>query len=463
MKKQGHLIKQEELTHTVNVHERCDTPIEFILSKQWFIKISNMENVWLKRGKEINWYPDYRFKDYQLWIKSIKWDWCISRQRYYGVPFPIWYCLKCEQPIFAPKKNLPIDPSETKPPIKKCSKCNGKEFIPEKDVMDTWATSSCTPFLLRELVDKKMRKKFFPITLRPNAFEIIRTWDFYSIVKSHYNFNTIPFKDVMISGRGFDEQGRAISKRQGNYIPPDKFLKEYGADAIRYWATGAALSQNLRFNIQEVKKGKKTAIKLWNIARFLAMSMDNFKFSKEKIVFEAADIWIIQELNKTIKKATLAFEKYSFSKAKNEIDIFFWSKFADYYIEFIKYRIFGQDEKSKKAAQQTLLLVFYSVLKMFAPILPFITEEIYHRFFIKTEKVKSIHLLSWPKLIKISSPLNISDFNKVVQAIDEIRKYKSEAEIPLGTELDEFKLKTKIDIKKYGEFVKKVLRIKKLV
>ena len=483
LKKQRHLTKQEELIHTINVHERCDTPIEFILSKQWFIKISNMEDVWLKRGKEINWYPNYKFKDYELWVKSIKWDWCVSRQRYYGVSLPIWYCSKCEQPVFAKKKDLPVDPSEVGPLIKKCSKCGGEEFIPEKDVMDTWATSSCTPFLLRELVDKKIKKKFFPVTLRPNAFEIIRTWDFYSIVKSHYNFNTIPFKDVMISGHGLSEKGKKVSKRQGDYISPDNLLKEYGADAIRYWATGAALGQNLRFSPQEVRKGKKTAIKLWNIARFLAMSMDNFRFSKEKLAFEAADIWIIQELNKAIKKSTIAFEQYSFSKAKNEIDIFFWSKFTDYYIEFIKYRIFSPDKKSKKAAQQTLLLVFYSILKMFAPILPFITEEIYQRFFIKTKKVnpakknrdlsllrkagfsnrvKSVHLLSWPEQIKISSSLNISDFNLVIKAIDEIRKYKSEAKISLGKELDEFKLKTKIDIKKYGEFIKKTLRIKKL-
>lgn len=463
LKEEGYLVKQEELTHAVNVHERCGTPTEFILSDQWFIKIVGMKDIWLKRGKELNWYPDYKFKDYELWVESIKWDWCISRQRYYGVPFPIWYCAKCEEPVFAREEDLPVNPFEDKPPIEKCPKCGGTEFIPEQDVMDTWATSSCTPFLLRELVDEKAKEKLFPVTLRPNAFEIIRTWDFYSIVKSHYNFDTVPFKDVMISGHGLDENGKKISKRWGNYVPPDKLLKEYGADAIRYWATGAMLGQSLRFNIQEIKKGKKTTIKLWNVARFLGMNMKDFELKTGKIAFEHADVWIMQELNKVIKKSTDAFEQYSFAKARNEIDIFFWSKFTDYYIEFVKYRLFGEEGESKKAAQQTLLLVFYSILKMFAPLLPFIAEEIRHRFFRKMENVKSIHLSSWPEEIELKNALDVSDFDSAVQAIDEVRKYKSEAGLSLGAELDEFKLETKMDIKKYGKFVEKSVRVGKLV
>ena len=466
LKTEGYLIKQEELTHAINTHERCGTPTEFIFSQQWFIKITEMEDVWLKRGKELNWYPNSRFKDYELWVKSIKWDWCISRQRYYGVPFPVWYCAKCEKPVFAEKKDLPVNPFEDKVPIEKCPKCNGIKFIPEQDVMDTWATSSCTPFLLRELVDKKISEKLFPVTLRPNAFEIIRTWDFYSIVKSHYNFNSIPFKDVMISGHGLDEKGKKISKQLGNYIPPDELLKEYGADAIRYWATGAILGQNLRFNIQEIKKGKKTTIKLWNVARFLAMNIEEFEINQEDIAFEFADIWIIEELNKVIKRTADAFERYSFANAKKEIDIFFWSKFTDYYIEFVKYRLFGEDKESKKAAQQTLLLVFHSVLKIFAPILPFITEEIYHEFFIKkgfSNRARSIHLSSWPEKIKIKKRLNISDFDLVISVINEIRKHKSEMGISLGAEIKEFKLKTKIDIDKYGEFIKKSVKVKKLI
>lgn len=463
LESKGLLIKQESITHAVSVHERCGTPAEFIQSKQWFIKIADKKDVWLKYGEKLNWYPKFKEKDYELWVNSIKWDWCISRQRYYGVPFPIWYCSECQEAIFAKEEDLPVYPHESQPNIEKCPKCGNKSFVPENDVMDTWATSSCTPFLLRELVDDpKIKEKLFPTTLRPNAFEIIRTWDFYSIVKSHYHFNTLPFENVMISGHGVDEKGVKFSKRLGNYILPEKIIAEYGADALRYWATGATLGKNLRFSIEEIKKGLKTATKLWNVARFITMSLDDVSLELIDKDFEPADVWIINELNKTQKEVTKAFDGYTYAKAKDELDIFFWSKFADYYIEFVKYRIFGDDHNSKKSAQQTLLNVFLAVLKMYAPILPFITEEIYLSIYKDTEKSKSIHISNWPNTIEIKTNLDISDFGEAITVIDEIRKHKSENNISLGKELDEYKLKTKVDLDKYGEFIKKAIRVKEI-
>ncbi|MFH1286171.1 MAG: valine--tRNA ligase, partial [Candidatus Magasanikbacteria bacterium] len=463
LENKGLLIKQEGISHTVSVHERCGTPAEFVQSKQWFIKIADKKDIWLKYGEKLNWYPKFKEKDYELWVNSIKWDWCISRQRYYGVPFPIWYCSECQEPVFAKEEDLPVYPHESQPNIEKCPKCGNKSFVPENDVMDTWATSSCTPFLLRELVDDpKIKEKLFPTTLRPNAFEIIRTWDFYSIVKSHYHFNTLPFENVMISGHGVDEKGVKFSKRLGNYILPEKIIAEYGADALRYWATGATLGKNLRFSIEEIKKGLKTATKLWNVARFITMSLDEVSLDLIDKDLEPADVWIINELNKTQKEVTKAFDEYTYAKAKDELDIFFWSKFADYYVEFIKYRIFGDDQNSKKSAQLTLLNVFLAVLKMYAPILPFITEEIYLSVYKNTEKSKSIHISNWPNTIETKTDLDISDFGEAITAINEIRKYKSENNISLGKELDEYKLKTKVDLDKYGEFVKKAIRVKEI-
>lgn len=463
LQKQRFLIKQEEIKHTVNVHERCGTPAEFIQSKQWFIKIADKKEIWLQYGKKLNWYPKFKEKDYELWVNSIKWDWCISRQRYYGVPFPIWYCSKCEEPIFAKEEELPVYPSESKPSVEQCSKCGCKSFFPENDVMDTWATSSCTPFLLRELVDDpKTKEKLFPTTLRPNAFEIIRTWDFYSIVKSHYHFGDIPFQDIMISGHGLDDEGRKISKRLGNYKPAEELVKEYGADAIRYWATGATLGQNLRFNVEEIKKGIKTTTKFWNVARFITMSLENVSLELDEKYLEPADLWIIGELNKTITNVTKAFDEYTYAKARDELDIFFWSKFADYYVEFVKYRIFGENENSKISAQRTLLNVFLAVIKMYAPILPFITEEIYSSVYNGIENIESIHISSWPNIIDVKSNLDVSDFESATKAIDEIRKFKSENNISLGKELDVFELKTKVNIDKYGDFIKNAIRIKRL-
>lgn len=449
LKAKDYLVKQEEIKHSVNVHERCDTPVELILSKQWFIKIADNKEKWLEMGKKINWFPSHMFSNYELWVKSLKWDWCVSRQRYYGVPFPFWYCSECEKVIIPEEKDLPVIPTEQKPPVDKCPHCGNTKFIPETDVMDTWATSSCTPFLLKEMINND---KLFPVDLRPNAHEIIRTWDFYSIVKSFYHFNDVPFKNVMISGHGLDEQGKKISKRLGNYTPSDKLIEEYGADAIRYWATGASLGQNLRFNPKEIKKGKQIANKLWNVSRFISLNeVDTTNYE-----LDYADYWILDELNKTIEITTKHFDDYQYAKAKNEIEDFFMSKFADYYVEFVKYRLYGDNQLSKAGAVNTLKNVFKDILKMFAPIIPFVTEELFN------EK-ESIHISSWPKTKEVDNKLDMLGFDKAIEAINEVRKYKSENKISLGAEIEEYKLTTDVDINKYGEFIKKAIKIKNLI
>jgi len=371
------------------------------------------------------------FKNYELWVNSLKWDWCVSRQRYYGVPFPFWYCQKCGEVILPKEEDLPVNPLEDKPPLSRCPICQSEEIVPETDVMDTWATSSCTPFLLRELGGIK---ELFPVDLRPNAHEIIRTWDFYSIVKSYYHFQEIPFKNIMISGHGLDEKGKKISKRLGNYVSSEELVEKYGADAVRYWATGASLGQNLRFNEKEIKKGRQLTIKLWNVVRFILMDRAEIK---EEPKLETPDLWIIKRTNETIKKATQYFDDYEYAKARNEIETFFMSQFADYYIEFVKYRLNSTDEESKQAAQYVLDSVFTNIIKMFAPFLPFVTEEIYQLL----RKEKSVHLSTWPEPMEAKEP--DSDFEQAIKAIDEIRKYKSENKISLGKEVEEYHLQTK--------------------
>ncbi|MBU0708783.1 valine--tRNA ligase [Patescibacteria group bacterium] len=458
--RKGFLRKQEELTHTVNVHERCNTPIEFVNSKQWFIKIVDNKNIWLEFGSKIDWHPKSRFNDYRVWVDSLKWDWCISRQRYYGVPFPIWYCNDCDEPHFVPEEQLPHNPATDNCLFEKCRKCGSSKFIPEVDVVETWATSSCTPFLIKELVkNQEIKEKVFPNSLRPNAFEIIRTWDFYSIVKSYYHFNTIPFKDLMISGHGLDEEGRKISKRLGNYIPSAELLEMYGADGIRYWATGAELGSNLRFSKDEIEKGKRLATKLWNAARLICSHVDEFKeINLADLNLESVDIWIVQQLNKTISKVTKGFEEYTYSISRNDLEEFFWRIFADYYVEFIKYRLYGSDIKSKETATATAYVVFLAILKMYAPILPFVTEEIYSRISFGSEE--SIHLSNWPEPINLKKSVN--DFDQVIQAVDEIRKHKTSQGVSLGEWIESYKFDTNVDLKKYKEFLQNVGRVKVL-
>ncbi len=454
------LTKEEDIVHTKQVHERCSTAVEFILSKQWFIRIKDKKSTWLEYGKKIAWHPASRYNDYQVWVESLQWDWCISRQRFYGVPLPIWYCKQCQEPKFASEDQLPVDPSNTKP-HSPCQNCSFTEFYPELDVADTWATSSCTPFLLAALSsDSKEKIPPLPISVRPNAFEIIRTWDLYSIVKSYYHFGDIPFENIMVSGHGLDQQGRKISKRLGNYTPSDKLIAEHGADSIRYWATGARLGQNLRFNIEEINKGKKTIMKLWNVAKFFSL-YPTTKPAHEIPNLEAMDIWILTELNSTIAATTKSFESYEYAKAREAISNFFWSQLADYYIEFIKYRLNGDDNTSKQAAQSTLGTVLQTVLKLFAPILPYITEEIYQHLFSLTPK-ESIHLSIWPQLVSLPPESALDDFSSAIAAIDEIRKHKSKNALSLGTSLPTYELTQSVDLKKYGHFIQQVMRVSNL-
>lgn len=461
---EGLLLKKDKITHTKNIHERCSTPTEFVQSKQWFIKIADNKEAWHEMGDRLRWFPEVRKQDFHRWVDSLKWDWCISRQRFYGVPLPIWYCAACEEPVFAPEESLPVDPTEQACPVAACPKCGHSEFTPEQDVADTWATSSCTPFLVRELVqDEAIKRHLFPVSLRPNAHEIIRTWDFYSVVKSWYHFGDVPFKDVMISGHGLDDQGRKISKSLGNYKPSDDLLAEHGPDSIRYWATGAGLGQDLRFNEAELEKGKKTINKLWNVAKLYEMHLgeDRHLIPPTAASLEPADIWILQKLNATIQEVTEAFEGYMYVRARDAMATFFWSDLADNYIEFIKYRLWGEDAASKQAALSTLGHILKTVLLLYAPILPFITEELYAEFFQQAEE-KSIHLAVWPQVMSLEGTTYISDFDTAIAAIEEIRKYKSTNQIALGKELESYTLETRCDLVKYGTFISRAIRVLEL-
>ena len=450
------LIKQEPLTHTLNAHERCGTPVEFILATQWFVNVLDIKDALLKRGEELRWFPKEMQQIYNNWVNGLKWDWCISRQRYYGVPFPVWYCKKCGEAVIQ-EENLPVDPIEASPPISKCAECGCSDFEPETDVMDTWATSSCTPFIIQKLVDSEETKaQIFPNSLRPQAFEIIRTWLFYSVLKSHYHFDKLPFKDAMISGHGLDKDGKKISKRLGNYIPPDQLLQEYGADAIRYWAAGATLGANHRFTIEEVRKGKYLVNKLWNAARLCSMHLQGFDFKKmDKEELEPEDRWIFHKLNLAIKEITESFESYEYAKARDCLDKFFWKDFCDYYLEIVKHRV------SEETAKFTLYTVLFDILCLYAPILPFITEELYQGMFKQDGGEESIHLHLWPEYEE-QREMNeeaLKQMEFFIQEIDSIRKEKSEKGLSMREELADYTPKTKIDIPGFGEKLEKMLSV----
>jgi valyl-tRNA synthetase len=463
LKERGLLVKQEPIKHTVNVHERCDTEIEFLLTKQWFVKYLDLKEEFIKAGRKIKWWPEHMRVRYENWIHGLQWDWCISRQRYFGVPFPVWYCKKCGKEVLADYDQLPVDPLKDKP-NKKCS-CGSTEFEPEKDVLDTWPTSALTP-LINAGWDKgtehKRFKMLYPMSLRPNAHDIITFWDFNTIVMGLFHTGQVPFKNIMISGHGLDPRGQKMSKSKGNVVFPLDVMEKYSADALRWWAASVKLGEDLNFREEDLQAGIRHATKLWNTARFASMHLKS-KPKKPKEL-NIIDKWLLAELNEVIEGCTQAFEHYEYSKAKMHAEHFFWNVFCDYYIEMIKPRLYSGEDKS--SALWTLYNALLIQLKLFAPFIPFITEEIYQILFRQYEKDKSIHISLWPEPRKEWRDSEALKLGRIaMECIAALRKWKKLKNMSLAEEVESVTLihPNISDAEKVRGEVEKTMRVKKLV
>lgn len=423
------VIKQEKILHVVNVHDKCGTAIEFLPTKQWFIKVLDKKRELIEQGRKIKWFPEYMRKRYENWINGLEWDWSISRERHFGVPIPVWNCKKCGKVILPHEKDLPIDPIKDKPKVK--CKCGSNEFEPEKDVLDTWATSSLTPEIALSLITKEP-SKLLPEALRPQAHDIIRTWAFYTIVKAFYHYNKIPWREIIVSGF-VTLGGEKMSKSKGIVVEPRAIMEKYSADALRLWAASSKLGEDLEYQEKDLLIGQKTIIKLWNAARFVSMHLA--KIAKPKKL-EAFDLWLLSKLNKVIKKSTKSFESYEYSRAKSEIEQFFWKIFCDNYLEIIKRRIYQGSAQEKTSAQYVLYESFLNILKMFAPFMPHITEELYQKYFKKYEKDKSIHVSKWPQVNKQFIDDKIEkQGDMAVKILSEVRQAKAKVQKSLKTEI----------------------------
>lgn len=449
LRKEGLLAKQEAIQHTVNVHERCGNEVEIIDNMQWFIKYLDLKEEFLKKGKEVKWFPEHMRNRYENWIQGLQWDWNISRQRYYGVPFPVWYCKKCGKEVLAEEKQLPVDPLEEKP-LKKCS-CGSKEFEPEKDVLDTWHTSSLTP----QIALKKEFKKMFPMDLRPQAHDIITLWAFNTIVKAYFHENKIPWKNIMISGWALDSKGKKMSKSLGNVIEPLEMIKKYSADCLRYWSATATLGEDVPFQEKDFVSGKKFLNKAYNIANFAEMNTKGFDYRKQKPKLKAADKWILSQHTKALMEAEKSLEKFEYSTAMHSIRDFLWLEFADYYIEEAKHRLLKKD----KAAKYCLQKILVEEMKCLSVFLPHLTEEVMQSKFKKFLKTKSIHSEKWPEAEKKLVNKKYSELGRKANAlISEIRKYKSENKKPLN-----HPIKLKIEKQKFKELKEFIEDIKETV
>jgi len=465
LKECGLLIGQDPLVHQVSVHERCGTEMEINLKKQWFIKTLENKAEWRKKGDEITWYPAFMQARYNDWVENLMMDWCISRQKYFGVPFPVWYCKTCGEIITAGEKDLPVNPLTTSPKCA-CPKCGENNFAPETDILDTWATSSVTPQInCKWKVDDETYKRLMPMSLRPNAHDIIRTWDFYTIVKSFYHSEMKPWENVMISGFIMANPGQKISKSKNNSKnDPIQLIDMYSADVVRYWTATGSLGRDIIFSDEQFKNGQRLLNKLYNASKFVWQFVEDFTPYDVEIL--PMDRWLIAKYNNMFNNFIKYFEKYEVGLAMSELESFFWN-FCDNYVEIVKNRLYKPEiygERAKASAQLVCYYVLLNMLKMFSIYMPHVTEEIYQNTFRAKMKDISIHKMTIESMGSYPDKEMLPLGDEVVAIVSKIRQSKSEAKVSLKTEIDCVKLGVKnVDFVKSCEAdIKAVMSIKNL-
>lgn len=427
------LNRTEKISHTIGTHERCGTAVEIILSKQWYIDILSDRDLFLEAADKINWYPTSMKKRYIAWVENLKWDWCISRQRFFGVPFPLWYCQSCGKAHYARLDDLPVNPLEKD--YKGSCDCGCRHFIPETAVLDTWATSSLSP-----QINERFGLELTPMSMRTHAHEIIRTWTFYTIVRSIYHTGQIPWKDLMICGFVLAKKGEKISKsKKNNDLDPKHLIETHSADVLRYWSAGARLGTDSYFETDMLQIAKRFITKLWNAAKFTLSHLDDFDpadaFSDQLLPI---DRWIIERVKQTTVNAAKLLYTYEIGSAKQEIDELFWKDYCDNYIELVKTRlyepeVYGVD--ARRSGQSALYYSLLNILKLYAIYVPHISESIYQAFFRQHEGVRSIHRHLWIKPQAIDERL--LHFGEGIKAtVSDMRRYKSERNLSMRAEID---------------------------
>jgi len=452
--------------HSVNVHNRCNVPAEYIVSLQWKIKQLDLKNKMIEQGRKIKWYPDFMRLKYENWVNGLKWDWIISRQRCFGIPFPIWYCKKCGKTIIADESELPVYPTQDMPK-KKCS-CGSIDFLPETDVMDTWMTSSISPLITAKWGEKdNLMNIVYPFSLRPQGHDIIRTWAYYTILKSHLHTKSIPWKTIAVSGWGLDEKGKKMSKSKGNIVDPQDVIKKYSADALRWWGATVRAGEDFCYKEQDVQDGFKFLNKIWNASLFVEMFYNSDVFEKNNTELSkknsrVLDKWIIQKFRKVLDNSSKAIEEYNYGDVKRNLFQFFKTHFCDNYLEFIKWRLYSNENiKAKTSAQYYVAFVLKNSLKLFHPFIPFITEKIWMDLF---DENKSIAITLWPELSEFDEDTQaekIGDF--AFKVIEDVRVWKASNKKSVA--YDNFSLDLTIPDASFNEVVediKNIVRAKKI-
>lgn len=444
LKEQHKVLNQKPIQNSVNVHERCKNPIEYAILPQWFVKLVEHKQEFLKLADEINWQPKHMKSRFVDWVSNLSWDWCVSRQRVFGIPFPVWYCNQCQAAQFADIASLPVDPSKTTW-AKPCHVCDGTDFRPESDVMDTWNTSSLTPYICKELAtgnsDVFKDHSFIPMSMRPQAHDIIRTWAFYTIAKAYMHQGTIPWKEIVISGYVLSENKEKISKSKDNApMDPEKLLLQYPADAIRFWTASGTLGQDVAFSPEQIMIGQKLLTKLWNAMKFVQLNTQELNVDvAAKSDLDLVNAWMMDKLQLALAQYHEHFKNNEFSLALQSVEKVFWTDFCDNYLEIIKDQLFNPAQycvEQVAATRQTLHQVGFRLLQMYAPYLPHVTEYLYQHIFKSSYQADSIHLTQLAVAQSVQSA-TIEQMDIILNIISSVRKLKTAQALSLKTELEQ--------------------------